>query len=282
VKFRPVGNGSTVVEVTAPNHITTDAGTKQVSVDGYGLTFENGGTDRVGAGLQKNTFTVVRTGTSSGTIVVTVRSLTTSRCVLATTGTVAGTQTIYVTINNTATTSNAFYVQGVEGVQGSCELEATYGTTYTAGYGQVDIVRAAVRLVPNSLPASIAYTAANDPFNVEVGVADDALAGLEATQPVRGGSAGLALTVSNGYDYAAALVGSSSTGGTISGQNILVRIPANASTNNGTGNEQKLEFDPNNAVTATVGTSVSVSHPDLISTGAASQTVTVIGPGGGC
>lgn len=278
VKFRVVGNGTTVVEVTADGHITTDAGTKEVAVSGYGLTVDNAGTDQIGAGLQKGGFLVTRVGTTSGAATVQVTSLTPTVCVVSTSGLLAGGSSINVSIASGATTSGAFWVQGLDAALGTCEIAAT-AAGYSSGSGQVDIVRAALRIT--NLVTSIAYNAANDPFNVEVGIPDGSSATLAATQQVRAGSAGITVTVTNGNAGAAALVGSNIWNTTITGQSISVRINPGTTTN-GSGALQKLELDPNDSLTTTAGTSVSVSHPDLISTGAATQSVTVIDSNGSC
>jgi len=247
-------------------------------VSGFGLTVDNAGTDQLGAGLQAGGFVVTRIGNTGTAISVEVATLTPSVCIVSTSGAIAGGASIDVAIGSGATTSNGFWVQGIDGALGTCELEAS-APAYSAGLGQLDVVRAALRLT--NLPTSIVFNAANDPFNVEVGVPDDTLSTLASPQQVRAGSAGITVIVANGNAGAATLVGSDSSNMTVSVESVNVRINAGMSVN-GVGALQKLEFDPNNSLTETAGTSVSVSHPDLLATGAATQAVTVTDGAGGC
>jgi hypothetical protein len=220
------------------------------------------------------------TRSASGGITVRITSLTPDLCVVSTSGAAAGGEYIDLWLASSATSSAAFWVQGIEGALGTCELQAT-SAGYTTALDQVDIVRPGLQIT--GLATSMANTAVNDPFNVQVGIPDSSLTALTSLQAVRGGSPGLDVTISNGNGTAGTLVGSNSSNQTITANVITVRINAQNSANT-SGALQKLEFDPNASLTVTTGTSVSASHPDLIGTSAATQTVTVTvtSGGGGC
>jgi hypothetical protein len=131
-----------------------------------------------------------------------------------------------------------------------------------------------------NLAGSMASTAVNDPFNVEIGIADATQSNLAVTQQVRAGSSGFTITVSNANSAAAQLVGSDSLNQQVTAQTITVRINA-GQTANTSGALQRLEFDPSNALTASTGSSVNAANPDTISTTAATLTV-VVTAGSGC
>ena len=274
-KFRPKGNGTTVVDAAAAGYLVTDAGTVDVTVTGNALSIESTSTYPVGAGLQQGTYYVLRDGGTSA-ITATVTVLTPTLCKVAPNGSTAGATSIALSIAANATQAT-FWVQGMEGVVGACQLQVS-ASGYGTGSGAVDIVRPAIRLT--NLATSMVPTAANDPFNVEIGIADSTQASLAITQTVRFGSGGFDITVTNENALAGQLTGSNASNVAVSGQSVTVRILAGQFTNT-TGALQRLEFDANDAASGVQGTNVESSNPNVLSTTAASQDV-VVSSGGGC
>ncbi len=277
-KFRPKGNGTTVIDASAAGFVLTDAASVDVTVSGNALSIENSSSYPVGSGLQQGTYYVLRDGSTTSAVTTTVTTLTPSVCKVAVDGNTIGGTSIALTIAVNQTQSPYFWVQGMDAIQGACQLQVT-ASGYTSDANSIDVVRPAIRIT--NLATSILPTAANDPFNIEIGIADSAQSTLAVIQPVRAGSGGIDITVLNENSAAGQLTGSDSSNVAISGQTITVRLLAGQSTNT-SGALQRLEFDPNNSVTVTTGTSIDASNPNVISTTAASQSVVVQPSGGGC
>jgi hypothetical protein len=279
VKFRVVAGGTTTVDAASPGYIVTDAGTVDVTVSGAGLalSIESTSANAIGAGLQRGSFYVERTGSTSSAITTTVTVLTPTLCKVASSGTAGGVTALAVTIASGSTTSGYFWVQGLENQLGNCQLQVS-ASGYPTGSGDVDIVRPAIRVT--NIAGSIGSTAANDPFNVEIGIADDSQTTLAEVQQVRAGSLGFSMTVANSNAASGVLVGSNGLNQQVTGQSITVKINAGQSANT-TGALQRLEFDPDDSLAASTGTTISASHPDAISTAGATQTVVVV-LGSGC
>src|SRR5262249_21158978 len=195
--------------------IVTDAGTVDVNVSGNGLSIETSNTNPIGAGLQQGTYYVQRDGGTSGSLGGAVSNLTPTLCKVSASGTTAGTDNLNLTIASGQATSPTFWVQALDAVLGTCQLQVT-ASGYFTGSGSIDIVKPAIRIT--NLASSIAFSAANDPFNVEIGIADNAQSTLAAVQQVRAGSAGFDITVSNANSTVGQLTGSNSSNQPVTGQ----------------------------------------------------------------
>ncbi len=272
LKFRTgTGSATTTVDASAPNDITTDAGSVDVSISGTVSLAIKSVSSAVGAGLQDGSFYVQAGATATGTITLSVTSLTPSVCLVAANQTTAGSASpASVTLNAAYSTSNYFWVQAIEGVVGSCQLSVT-ATGYAPGSGVAYIVKPALRVV--SLAPSMLYTAGNDAFNVQVGVATSDKADLLFVQQVRWGSvAGFDFTVSNTAVSVADLVSTipPSPGDVVTGR-ILQGESQTA--------EGQLQFDP----VAVGGTTVTATNPNFTTTAQGTFPVSVTsGSGGGC
>jgi hypothetical protein len=270
LKFDTGVGGQTTVEATAPNHITTDAGSVDVTVTGSGSLAVISGVNAVGAGLQDGSFLVRAGSATTGTVTVTVTTLTPAACLVASSGTSTGDTTVQVSIPASATDSNAFWVQGLENVVAACQLQATALTGYLPGSGGTDIVRPALRI--SGLLASQIYSGANDNFNVQIGTAKSDQSDLEVVQAARWGGPGFDFTIWHSNPPVADLT---STIPPSPAEQVTGRInPASSISAEG-----QLQFDP----VAEGGTSVSASHPSFNTTTAGTVSVAIgSGGGGGC
>jgi len=268
LKFHTGTGGTTTASATAPNFITTDAGTVDVTVNGSGASLAIKSTNtQIGAGLQDGTFYVQAGAAPASAVTVTVTSLTPGLCVVSSSGSAVGGSSATVTIPTTGSASNPFWVQALEGVIGSCSLKAS-ANFYPDGSGSADIVTPAIRI--SNLATSIAATAANDPFNVDIGLPAADLSDVATVQQVRAGSSGFTITLANVAPTVAQLTSSTPPS---PAQTVTVVIPAQSSTTT----DPNLQFDP----LAAGGTSVTASNPNATATTAATLTVAVTS-GGGC
>ncbi|MFQ5665295.1 MAG: hypothetical protein ACE5I7_02570, partial [Candidatus Binatia bacterium] len=192
---------------------------------------------------------------------VTITTQTPAVCAVAAAGNVAGGPTTTVTLAASSTVSTTFWVQGVEGAVGQCTLVAT-AIGYSDGSGSVDVVTAGVRII--NLDAAPLDNAADDPFDVEVGVPSADQATLAVVQQVRAGSAGLVVTVTNANATVAQLKSATPPS---PAQQVTVTVAAGSATSAGSG----LAFDP----LVPGGTTVEAVSPGLLSTDEATQTIVV-------
>jgi hypothetical protein len=239
VAFRGVGNGATSVTASATGYITSDQGAVGVTTSGFALSIAPTSVP-VGVGLQVPV-TASRPFATEAAVDVTIWSLATNRCVVASSDLVAGQETATVTIPVWGTVSPPVWVQGIGA--GTCNLEATEAayTLYDRGSGSASVVPPGIRV--SGLPSSISQNAANANFQVDVGLLTSDGSGLASLQEVRPQNA-CTVTVTNSNSAAAQLVL-----GSTPGQSVTTSILAgNTSTANGA-----LQFDPIAQGDTTVG-----------------------------
>ncbi|MFI5396430.1 MAG: hypothetical protein ACHQ9S_12935 [Candidatus Binatia bacterium] len=267
LKFRVAGNGTTTISPPVPNpvYIVTDAGSQDITVTGFSVTLSNSSSvTTVGAGLEQGTFTITRDGNYTAPATITVVSLTTSVCLVSSSGSVAGGNTASITIPVGAA-SATFWIQALEGATGlTCQVQ-TLGPYYTPQSTplSVGIVQPAIQII--NLPASVCSSTASN-FNVQVGIASGTT--FQAAQAVRAGGPGYTITLlltdaAGTTTHPAELV---SGIGASPGQQVTTAIPWGSSTNTAL-----LQFQP----LATGTTTCSASGTGVIATGTASVTVTV-------
>jgi hypothetical protein len=173
--------------------------------------------------------------------------------------TTAGSEFIEVNVLNNQPQVN-FVVQGVEGATGTVNIRVS-ANGFTDGIGTLNVVQPA--LVITGLAGTILSSAANDPFQVRVGIpSGNAL----LAQDVRAGSLGLTATLVNSNLNAAQLVTAAATG-----QQVSVSIAAGQSDSPLTVPGGGVALDP----LAAGMTTVSASVPGFIALPAATVQVTV-------
>ena len=158
----------------------------------------------------------------------------------------------------------SYFVQGVTNARGTAAVTVS-APGFTPTQGNVNVVAPALQI--QSLSATIAATAASDVFQVTVGVADSFNNTVSQPQAVAAGSS-LVATVTNSAAGVAQLV--TASGGA---QSRSVTIAAGASSSPSTVAAGGIEFDPLAPGTTTVVATI----PGVVSTAAASVTVTVGG-----
>ena len=200
----PVAPGSTTITATAPNVGSTGNATATITVQQAFITMN---TVNVGAGLQRTGFLSLSGGDHGG---VTVRLTSTdpSKLLLAPNATTAGSATLDITIPQ-GQTGASFYVQGLDNTTGSVAVTATT-TGFTNGSVDMSVVQAAFDVV--GLNTNTNANAANDDFQVRIGIADALFTGLVELQERRAGAAALTVNVTVSDATRAALVTSAGSG----------------------------------------------------------------------
>jgi hypothetical protein len=255
--------GSTIITADAPGFIRTDAGSKDVTVAARVVGVHP---HQLGAGLQDQ-FALRLNATLSQSITITVKSNDTGICKVALNSTNDGTDSVGVTIPKGRTLAY-FYIQGMEDVIDTCQLSLTppNGSGVAPGMAYIPAVEPGLQIV--NLGGTIKTTAADDGFNVLVGIPGSKLGSLvDTTQVARHGGPGLALKVCNTIPP--------SPGpeiGSIVGEGPDGCLPVTIQAMKGGTLGGVLAFHPG---TITGTTTVYASAPDLISTDAASKDVTV-------
>jgi len=214
-----------------------------------------GGGRAVGAGLQDYFGVILSSGAS---VDVTVTTLTPGLCRVWSASPGDGVSTTITA----ASAANLFWVQGVAGALGTCELMAA-AAGYATGFSWLSIVRPAIVIA--SLPNSIVYAAANAVIYVETGIPTGDNYALAESQAVWEGGPGFDITVSNSNASVAQLFSPTSPAGA---QVVTVTIPAGDYYNSDGG----LQFDP----LAIGTTTVTARHPVALATTHATRAVEVI------
>jgi len=179
-------------------------------------------------------------------------------------GTTAGTA-FFDTFVPSGSTTVSYYVQGVEGTTGTVTITGS-APGFVDGTGTVQVVPSGLEVI--NLAATIGATAANDPFQVRVGIPNASGTALSLAQSVRAGGGDLLVTVTNSNDRAGQLY--TRSGGAQS-RGVLIRegSSVSAATLDGGG----IEFDP--LETGGGDTTVEAASPGLLTTLAGRVLVTV-------
>jgi hypothetical protein len=205
VEFDALGNGATTVAASIPGFAVIPNATQVVNVTTPAITVQP---YTVGAGLQYGTLNAVLGATNHGGVTVTLTSLNPSVLLLSPNGTTAGTASIQVAVPNGSSTVS-YWIQGVEGATGTPLMTVT-ANGFTDGSNAVTVVTPGLDLV--SLNNSYASTAADDLFQVRVGVPLANDTGLSIVQSVRAGGPTFTATVTSSDPTAARLTTGVGTG----------------------------------------------------------------------
>lgn len=162
----------------------------------------------VGAGLQNFCCTAVLPTPDHGGVTLRIQSADPNVALVSPNGTTAGAAFIDMPVAN-GVTNVAFWVQGVEGAAGVVAFTAS-APGFSDGTGNVTVAQAGFRI--NNLAAATTAGAADDPFQVQVGVPNAAGTNLALIQPVRFGAGPLQVTVSSGNPVAGQIATSTATG----------------------------------------------------------------------
>ncbi len=261
IAFAPLTTGMTTVSATIPGFLATDAASRTVEVTFPSIAV-SGLPVTVGSGLQSFCCGVRLSASAHGGVTVRIESSDPSTALVAPDQTTAGTAFIEVFVPD-GSTNLSFVVQGVAGATGTVTVDAT-ANGFIAGSGAVTVVPAALDII--NLAANTSAGAADDPFQIRVGVPNATNTSLLTVQSVRIGGGSLTATIVNGDGAVAELVTTAATG-----QMVTVSITEGQSAS------------PNNVATGGVAfrpvapgtTTVSATIPGVISTDNATRDVTV-------
>jgi len=216
----------------------------------------------VGGGLQENTSGSLGAPAPAGGVTVRVTSADPAVALVAPNATTPGTAFIDVPVAQ-GSSSFSYYVQGVEGAVGTVTVQAT-ASGYTDGSATVAVVQPALDLI--FLNATTTAGAADDPFQVRIGVPNGTNQFMNAEQAIRAGGTAVTATVTSSDVAVGQLVTTAQTGGTVT-----VTIAVGQARSPGTVAAGGMALDP-----LTAGqTTVSATIPGLIALPTAAVTVTV-------
>jgi hypothetical protein len=224
----------------------------------------------VGAGLQtyvsgtNNYLGAVLGGSEHSGVTLRIQSSNPAVALVSPNGTTAGTAFFDTFVPNGSTTVY-YYVQGVEGTTGTVTITGS-APGFTDGTGTVQVVQSGLEII--NLAATIGATAANDPFQVRVGIPNASGTALSLVQSVRVGGGDFLVTVTNSNGQAGQLL-------TLSGgaQSLGVLIREGSSVSATTLATGGIEFDP--LETGGGNTTVEATSPGLLTTLAGRVSVTV-------
>ncbi|MDH4133071.1 MAG: hypothetical protein OEV95_14840, partial [Gemmatimonadota bacterium] len=232
--------------------------TQTVSVSVPGITVSS---VTVGSGLQAGSNGSLGASQHSG-VTVRVASANPSLFLVAPNATTGGTPFIDIPLAN-GNTFFSYVVQGADGATGSATITAT-ATGFTQGSASNTVVQPAADII--FLTSPVSSTAANDPFQVRIGIPDALGNSIQSEQARASGLSALTATLNNATATAAQLVTSLGAG-----QSAQVSIIGGAARSPGTVATGGVEFDP----LASGSTSVSVSIPGYRIIPASTVAVTV-------
>ena len=261
--FDPLTAGTTTVAATIPGFFALPTATVNVTVTAPNISMgtTGQGTGLIGRGLQDAAGGSLQVG-APGPLTVRVQSSNEQVALVSKDANTPG--TLFIDIPIAATGSSfSYYVQGVEGASGTVQITAT-APGYSTGQTTATVTQPAVQLT--GLPTSLSSTAANDVFQVILGVPNSNNTGMAAFQAVRAGGTALSASISNSNGSAAQLVTTA-----LSGNLVSVSVQPTQSSSPSTVALGGVAFDP----LAQGTTQVSASITGLVTLPAATVNVTV-------
>src|SRR5207237_498875 len=131
--------------------------------------------------------------TQHGGVTMHIESSSPAVALVSPNATTAGTGSIDVAVPN-GSTDVSFVVQGIENASVPATVTITASASgFTSGTNTATVVQPALQII--SLSTSLASTAADDPFQIQIGVANAAQTAVAFTQPLRTGGTPLTVTV---------------------------------------------------------------------------------------
>ncbi len=238
VAFDPLVAGSTTVAGTATGFIALPTATQVITVTAPTITLNTPGqfTGQVGAGLQDAASGNFQVATP-GSLTVRIQSSNPGVALVSPNATTAGQSFIDIPIAS-GSGSFTYVIQGVEGQSGTVQISAT-APGYSTGVVNVTIVAPALQI--SGLNTTYTAAAANDPFQVLVGIPNTNRTGMSAFQAIRTGGTALTVTIQNSNGTTGTLV----TGVTpVSGNTATVSVQPGQSASPSTRATGGIEFDP--------------------------------------
>jgi len=263
VALHALGSGSSTVSATIPGFLSTTAAAPTVTVDAPTISLSSFPTT-IGAGLQVENFSANLAAAQHGGVTVHIASSNPAVALVSANDTTAGSASIDVFVANGFSTAS-FVVQGVENAPVPATVTITASAAgFTNVSGTATVVQPALRIV--GLTASTAAAAADDPFQVQIGVPNVNRTDLVAVQVIRAGGTPLTVTVANSNAAVAQLRTSTGTA-----QTATVTIAVRQSSSPTSVVTGGVALDP-----LTPGqTTVSASIPGFVVTNAGSVAVTI-------
>jgi hypothetical protein len=262
IEFDPLNLGQTTVVASAPGFVQTGAASSQVTVSAPAITLFSLPVS-VGSGLMYGSMGGQLGAGGHGGVTVRLTSSNPAVMRLSTTASQVGAAFIDLPLNP-GDVSFSYWIHGIEGAVGDATITAT-APGFVTEVGTGHIVQPGLDI--QSLASSISATAANDAFNVRVGVPQADGSGVALAQSVRTGSS-LTVTVTTTNPGVGQLV--TLAGGAASR---TITVAAGASQSPGTVATGGIEFDPLIAGTTTIN----ATSPGVITTGDGTVVVVVGG-----
>ena len=248
VAFDPLAGGSTVVTGSIPGFTELSGDTVNVAVNAPTITLSatGQGTGLIGQGLQDAASGFLQVG-APGPLTLRVESSNEQFALVSKDANTPGSKFIDIPIVANGQ-SFTYYIQGVEGASGTVQITAT-APGYSTGQTNATVTQAAMQLT--GLVSSIPSTAANDVFQVIVGVPNTNRTSMQVFQAVRAGGTPLTASIHNSNGVAAQLVTNATTG-----NDVTVSVQPTQSTSPNAVALGGVAFDPltpgSTTVTATI------------------------------
>jgi hypothetical protein len=186
VTLDPLTTGTTVITASAPGVTSLPGASAVVTVSAPGITVS---APNVGSGLQSNgTFTLGAAQHGGRSVVV--KSSAPGLVLVSPNATTPGTDSIILNLPN-GTTGGSFYVQGMDGVNGSPTIQVTTDG-FQDGSDALDVLQPAIELT--SVTTNPSAAAANDEFYAQVGIPNGIHTSIIDYQNRRAGAAPFTVT----------------------------------------------------------------------------------------
>ncbi len=259
VAFDPLTAGATTVTAAASGYIALPNASIDVTVSAPGITVFN--TTATGSGLMR--FQSGSLGASNhGGVTVRLTSSDPQVLLLSPTSATEGTPFIDIPMND-GSVSFSYYTHGLEGATGTVVVTAE-ATGFVDGSNSAEVVQPAFELI--NLSTNTTAGAADDPFQIRIGVPNATNSFLNVEEAVRVGAQPLTVTVDNSDATVAQLVTTTTTG-----QSLTVEIQPGATRSPSTVANGGIAFD----ALAAGSTTVAGAIPGFVALPRAALVVTV-------
>jgi hypothetical protein len=256
IAFDPLTSGTTTLSATIPGFISQPLANRDVTVSAPAITVYAGA---VGAGLQTQPYVYLGVATQGG-VTLRLESSAPGVLQLSPDAVTPGAASIDIQVPD-GTQYVYYHVQGVQGQTGTVTITAS-APGFTDGSNAWDVVQPALSII--SLNPTTTAGAANDPFQVRVGIAGGS--GVGTVQGVSATVGTLTATITSGTPSSGTLTTSAGTAASRS-----IQISTNAYDSPPTLAAGGIEFDP----LMSGSTTLSATIPGFIATPDATRVVTV-------
>jgi hypothetical protein len=210
VAFDPLTAGTTVVSASIPGFITTtnvNGGSRTITVSAPSVNLSP---VIVGSGLQRS-WSGSLGAPNHGGVTVTITSSSPGVAVVAPDASTPGTASVGIPVAD-GSTNFSFYVQGLEGQTGTPTITAE-ASGFLDAAPTVTVIQPGLDI--SSISTTYSASAANDPFNVRIGLPYADGSDIYELQAIRAGGTAVTATVTSSVPSVGQLVTAADTAATV-------------------------------------------------------------------